>query len=381
MSYHEILNTIVYNRKPILLFTTTVIVFLFLLLLFVVPIKYTAVIKILPPEDQNAGGLQSLLGSSDLTDIVGLGSSKSNSQLYAEILKSRTAAEYVIKKCNLFEYFDTKNLQLAAEKLSDQIDVEVTKEGIIICRMETVTPYFSRYSEKAEETKILSSKIANCYAEALDKINVDKLNLRAKKSRIFVEQQLAETKFVLDSVELALKKFQDENKTIDLPAQLTAAIENAAKIKSEILFAEVQLSTYEYNLRTDSPEMDALNKKLKVLKDKYAAIEGGENLEKDYVPTFKDIPAIGLELAGLMRDVKIHNELYLLLQKQFYKEKIQENKDTPTVQVLDSALPPLNPSSPRLLFHTFLGGVSAFLLIALIFVYLENKRKSILNKN
>ncbi|MFH1196539.1 MAG: GNVR domain-containing protein [bacterium] len=381
MSYHEILNTIIFNRKPILLFTISVTIFLFLLLLFVVPLKFISSVKILPPEEQSYGGLQGLLGSSDFSDMVGLGSAKSNSQLYAEILKSRSASEYVVKKCNLLQYFDTKNSQLASEKLMGQIDVEVTKEGIIILKMETATPLFSRYSEKADEMKLLSSTITNTFVEALDNINLEKLNLKAKKSRIFVEQQLSETKYILDSVEIALKNFQDENKTIDLPEQLSAAIENAAKIKSEILFAEVQLSTFGYNMRSDSPEMDALNKKLKVLKDKYSEIEGGENLEKDYLPTFKEIPAISLEMARLLRDVKIQNELYLLLQKQYYKEKIQENKDIPTVQVLDAALPPLNPSSPRLVFHTLLGGISAFILISLIFIFLENKRKSILKRD
>jgi hypothetical protein len=50
-------------------------------------------------------GLGSLLTGGDFTSLL-LGGAQGNSQLYMEILKSRTAAEYVVKKHNLVDYFD-----------------------------------------------------------------------------------------------------------------------------------------------------------------------------------------------------------------------------------------------------------------------------------
>ena len=46
---------------------------------------------------------------------------------------------------------------------------------------------------------------------------------------------------------------------------------------------------------------------------------------QDYLVSFKEVPQLGRELASLLREIKIQNEVYLLLQQQYYKEKIQEH--------------------------------------------------------
>jgi uncharacterized protein involved in exopolysaccharide biosynthesis len=94
-------------------------------------------------------------------------------------------------------------------------------------------------------------------------------------------------------------------------------------------------------------------------------MEAGSN---DYLLSFKDLPVLSKQLASLLREVKIQNEVYLLLQQQYYKEKIQENRDLPTVQVLDRAIPPLKASSPRIIFSTFIGALFFFLLSSLVFI-------------
>ena len=89
-----------------------------------------------------------------------------------------------------------------------------------------------------------------------------------------------------------------------------------------------------------------------------------------------------MELARLLRDVKIQSEVYLLLQQQYYKEKIQENRDLPTIEVLDEAIPPLKASGPRVIFSTLLSGIFIFLLVSLYFVVREKNIISLKgNKN
>jgi uncharacterized protein involved in exopolysaccharide biosynthesis len=303
-----------------------------------------------------------------------------NSQLFAEILKSRTAAEYVISKCNLMSYFGIKDTQLAASKLTNLLDVEVNKEGILSLSADVSTPLFSRYRSVNDSIKFLSAKISNTFVEALDKINQEKLNSRAKRSREYVEKQLILTKANLDSAEIKLKDFQEKNKAISLSEQLTVAIQTAAKIKSEIIFTEIQIGTLSTNLVENSRALEGLNRKLEELKKQYSQIEAGEKLTSDYMPAFNNIPEMSLELARLYREVRIQNEVYLLLQKQFYSEKIQENKDVPTIEVLDKAIPPNKAKSPRLVFHTILGFIIIFLFTSSIILFSENKRRSVIKK-
>ncbi len=352
-------------------------VFLFLILFFIYPITYSSEVKILPPEENKMSGISNLVGNTDFLSLLGSGASGGNSQLFAEILKSRTAAEFVVDKCNLMNYFDAENKQSAVERTKKIIDVEVNKEGIIILNAEATTPFFSRFSSVNDSTRSLSAKIANTFVEALDKINREKLNSKARRSREYIERQLKQTKIEMDSAEVSLKRFQEKNKAISLPEQLEASIQTASKLKSEIILTEIQRGTLAYNVADDGKIMEGLNRKLGELKKQYSNIEGGDKLNTDYMPVFKDIPKLSLELARLYREVKIQNEVYLLLQKQFFTEKIQENKDIPTVEVLDKAIPPLRAKAPRLIFHTIVGGMIAFLLTSIVLLYLDKKNKLI----
>ena len=181
-------------------------------------------------------------------------------------------------------YFGVKDTQVAAAKLVKLLEVEVNKEGILSLSVDISTPFFSRFSSINDSLKILSSKVSNAFVDALDKINQEKLNSRAKRSREYVGRQLILTKENLDSAEVALKRFQEKNKAISLPEQLTAAIQTAAKIKSDIIFTEIQIGTLGANLIDNSSTLEGLNRKLLELKRQYQQIEGGEKLNSDYMP-------------------------------------------------------------------------------------------------
>ena len=71
----------------------------------------------------------------------------------------------------------------------------------------------------------------------------------------------------------------------------------------------------------------------------------------------------------------------MLLQQQYYKERIQENRDLPTVDVLDVAISPLKASEPRTVFSTITGGVFIFFAMSLIIVLGERRKILYLNKN
>ena len=366
MSYHDILHIIIFNRAPILRTTLISTLILFLILLFVYPITYDAQTTILPPEQNSQfGSLGGLIAGQDFSNLITGGASNSSSQLYEEILKSRTAAIFVVNKFNLVKYFNVNNIYEAAKKLEKSLTVEITKEGIIKVDAEVSTPLFPFAGNVKDSTRNLAADLSNAFVDALDKINKEKLSSKAGKARQYIETQLTETKSRLDSAETNLTEFQQKHKAISLPEQLSAAIDAASKLKSEIVKNEVELGIARNNLREDSKEVASLKENLIELKTQYGKMEAGSN---DYLLSFKDLPVLSKQLASLLREVKIQNEVYLLLQQQYYKEKIQENRDLPTVQVLDRAIPPLKASSPRIIFSTFTGALFFFLLSSLVFI-------------
>ncbi len=376
MNFHDIINIILVNRSSVFRVTLFGTIFLFLILWLIYPLSYNSTVTILPPDEKSSiSNVESLLGGQDFSDLL-RSSSAANSQLYIEIIKSRSAAFYVINKYNLMNYYDVDNEVKAAKKLDENLNVDLSKEKIISLSVTVTTPLFPLFTGKISETKNLSANLSNCFVEALDSLNREKLNSKARQNRMFIGQQLLFTKAKLDSVENELTLFEEKNKAISLPQQVSAAINAAAGLRTEIVKSEIEIGSMENNLRENNKSLIALKEKLSQLKDQYSKMELDN---QDYLLNFKNYPELGTKLADLLREVKIQNEVYAMLQQQYYKEKIQENKDIPTVQVLDAAIPPLSASSPRLLFATAAGAF--FIFVSMCFVVLSQEKNLLIFKN
>ncbi len=367
MDFHTIIHTILTNWKRILSVTILSTIILFLIFLFVYPVTYSSVATVLPTEKNTSLiGMSSILSQQNMTSLLSPSLSNASSQLYAEILRSRTAALYVIKKLNIQDEYDEKDINTAAIKLSNNLNVELTKEGLIKISVDYSSKLFPLLTDNLSNRRNTSALLTNTFIEALDKINREKIATRSKKARLFLETQIVQTKMDLDSLENELQIFQKKNKTLSLPDQLKASIESATKLKSEIAQLEIELGLMKYNIQPDDKIYQSLIKRIDQLKQQYSKIESESN---DYLLAFEKVPAVAKELTSLLREVKIQNEVYIFLQQQYYKEKIEENRDLPTVEVLDPAIPPNRPVSPRLFFSTFLGGIFAFLTMSIISIY------------
>jgi uncharacterized protein involved in exopolysaccharide biosynthesis len=310
------------------------------------------------------------MGNGTFSGLLNLGFQSGNSQLFVEILKSRSASLYVVRRYNLKEYYNKYTEVEAANYLTSKLNIDLTKEGIIKLKVDVTSSFIPLILDDKDSLKNMAALLSNSFVAALDSINKEKLTSKAKRARQYIEKQIVRTKAVLDSVEFLLMRFQDENKTISLPEQISAAIDAAAKIKTEIIQTEIELGFLETNLREDNQALIAIRNKLSELREQYDKMQLGS---KDYLLAFSDVPELGKKLADLLREVKIQNEVYLLLQQQYYKEKIQENRDIATVEILDEAIPPTHKSSPKVIYSTVLGSIFIFLILSLFIVAKEKK--------
>jgi uncharacterized protein involved in exopolysaccharide biosynthesis len=71
------------------------------------------------------------------------------------------------------------------------------------------------------------------------------------------------------------------------------------------------------------------------------------------------LPRLQNDIVRLTRDQKIQEQLYLLLTAELEQSRIRETMDTPTVQVLDPAVPPERHSRPRRIIVALAAGVLA----------------------
>ncbi len=142
MTLHDIIHILLINWKVILKYTVGSAIIIFVYLLLISPVTYNAPVTILPPtETDQISGLGSLISGGGVGDFLTGKLAPGNSQLFIQILKSRTAAEYVIRKNNLLEFYDEEKEFEAVKKLQQSLELDLSKEGIITLSVNVSSEY------------------------------------------------------------------------------------------------------------------------------------------------------------------------------------------------------------------------------------------------
>lgn len=338
------------------------------------PKVYESTATLLVPKEGGAGGLLGGLAASGLLQQVpGLSvpSLTPNRDTLMSILKSRTVAQAVVERFRLQERYRARYLEDAIKGLQDATDVRISREGVISVKVEDTDPR-------------LAADMANFYVEQLDRLVAEYGIGEAGRQRVFLTAQLARAKTDLEGAEEGLRRFQEKNRAIALQEQTRGAIETAARLKGEVMAAEVQLQVMRSFATEANPEMVALRRRVEEMKRQLARMQYGEGGglvqapgqdRRDFAVPFPKVPEVGLELARLTRDVKVQETLVALLTQQVEQARLAEARDMPVVQVLDRAVPAVRPSKPRLRLNLAMAGVTSLfvgIFLAFFLEYLQN---------
>lgn len=343
----------------------------------VLPKKYTSTATLLPPlETSGFQGLSAMIGGGDLAGlgrIAGISGMATASDVFAAILYSPRVLREVVEQCGLLSLYDTESLEDATGELRAKTRIKVSPEGIISVSATAPSPE-------------LAAKIANTLVDELDKFNRETAMTIGKRQRIFLEERLKEAEVSLAEAENVLREFQENHRTVSLTEELTQAIEAAAELKAEIVTKEIQLGVLRKYATEDNPKVKRLRSEIAEVKKELHRMEYGLDSKSSksssefgagFSVPFAELPEVGLELARLTREAKIQGEIYALLTQQYERAKIEEVKDTPTVQMLDRAVPPERRSFPQRKRIVLIAGIlSLFAGVGMAFFckYLEGLR-------
>ena len=266
------------------------------------------------------------------------------------------------------EAYDTDSMEKALRELFSRSTVSVTSEGLISLSYE-------------DQDRFRAARVANRFVQESDRINRETNASQAKSARMFIEQRLAQTQVELTRAEENLKEFQEANKTILLDDQMKAAIEKAAELKAEMVSSEIELNVLSKTLSGSHPRIRSLRSEIDETRRQLEILELGDQEGDPAGKTvldvpFAEVPTLSLTLARLVREVKIQESIFGLLTQQYEQYKIQETKDTPTIQVLDRAVPPERRTKPKRALLVVISGILS-LFASLVFVFgLEYFRRS-----
>ncbi|MDZ4804258.1 MAG: Wzz/FepE/Etk N-terminal domain-containing protein [Candidatus Eisenbacteria bacterium] len=306
---------------------------------FFLPKYYAARATILPPQSSEIGAsLSSLLQGITLPGIGNVGPTGSESQLFLAILDSRTLRTRLIEDFGLKALYKSRTMDDALKAHRTLARAGLTDQGAVEIIVEDRDP-----KRAADE--------ANAWVRLLDDFNKNSRMTSAGKNREFVEGRLDETRRRLADAEDLVAVYQKSNKSVPLTADIEQAVDSGASLMAQRIALLVRLNRYTDIYRADAPQVQQARADL-------AALDREIEL----------MPPLAMEFARLLRNLKIEEHVFTLLTAQYEEARIQEVKDTPTLQILDLAVPPERRSRPiRWLFCASLTGAAVVLSFGVVF--------------
>jgi uncharacterized protein involved in exopolysaccharide biosynthesis len=318
-----------------------------ILVAFLIPVRYQAVTRLMPPDSQS-GGLQMLAamagrmsgGTGALGGLAGdfLGV-KSSGSLFVGILGSDTVQDHLIDQFKLNKVYHDSKIEDARKDLLEHTSVsEDRKSGIISI---AVTDHDAKRA----------AGMAQAYVTELDNLVAKVSTSSARREREFLEERLRKVKSDLDSAAVNFSDFASKNTAIDIPAQGKAMVEAAATLQGQLIASQAELSGLQQIYTINNVRVRAAEARVDELQRKLNEV-GGVGTEKDLksennlYPSIRQLPLLGVTYADLYRQTKIQETVYELLTEQCELAKVQEAKEIPTVKVLDLAAVPTKKSFP-----------------------------------
>lgn len=333
------------------------------------PKVYESTATLLGPRESTSGGALSNLAVSTLAQSVtglSLPSLTPGRDMMISVLKSRKLARLLVDRLELQRHYGVPESGLAVQALRGATRIETTREGVLAITVEDTDAQ-------------MAARLANEYAAELDRLLLQFGSGDASRQRTFIEHQLASSKKELADGEEQLRRFQEKNSAIVLPDQARGTIEAGARLRGEIMAAEVQLQVIRSFATESNPEVMTLRRRIEEQRRQLQRIEHGEarpGRSADMSLPFARVPQLGLQLARLTRDVKMLETVVTLLTGQYEQVKITEAKDLPVVQVLDEAMPAVKHSRPKTLVNVAIAGVAGLLVSSVLALFIDYVRRA-----
>jgi len=353
------------RQKKILFFVPLASVVLAVAAAFLMKPVFVSTAVILPPQQQTSG-VASMLGQ--LGSLAGAAGSmaglKNPNDLYVAMLQSRTIADSLINRFDLKKRFEVDTMDEARKELDGKAIALSEKSGTISVKVEDKDPKFA-------------AQLANEFVNELSELTKKLAITDAAQRRLFFEKQLNEAKDALADAEIALRTTQEKTGMLQLEGQVKGIISNVAQLEGTISAKEVELNSMRSFATDNNPDVIRLRGEIQGYKVQLGKLKTGKMAGDGdlIIPTGK-IPEVGVEYIRSLRNVKYQETLFELLSKQYELAKIDEAKESSTIQVLDTAVPAEKKSKPRklviILIGVFVGGILALVLAFMRDAYLRS---------
>lgn len=353
-----------------------------IIITFMLKKKYTVTTLIMPPEEQSIPSLSIAgMGASEFAGYFsgGMGFSlplmTTMSDVFEEILKSRSLAEHVILSTSFIDSTDLRSvydqdeqigLYWARMKFDENFSANITPSGFLQIEFTSGNPWYS-------------VEVSESIVATLDSINAEINVSRLVQSRIFLELQNEMAENMLVNASVAMESFEAEYDLVAPEQEMTEFIELLASLKTEYSTLAIEISALRQGISgTSNAVILFKERKAAELLDVIDMLELGVA-----APGYEDVmPAISLEnfsdisfeYAVLSADYEMALKLANTVKMSLQQAIVAEEREQPSVRVLD---PPRHPgwkSKPKRILILLEVFLLAFISLFGFLVARENIR-------
>ena len=325
------------KRKRFILFFVAGVFGLSVAISLLLPVYYTSTVKIMPPQQSPStastmldqlGGLSTLLGNGVSKDLL-----KNPSDLYVDLLRSRTIADVLIDRFNLMSVYKKALRVDCRHRLDELTEVRTFKDGVISVSVD-------------DQGQQRAAEIANAYIEELDKLTRTLAVTDASKRRVFFEREAKTANEELAAAEQALKQTEEKTGIIQLDSQSKVELQAYEDLRAQATALEVQIQAMGSFATPNNPDLVRSQQELAALRTQIARFEKGQGGSPVGDIALEKVPEKALEYVQKLREVKYRESLLQLMLKQYEIARIDEAKDASLIEFLDRAIPAERKSWP-----------------------------------
>jgi uncharacterized protein involved in exopolysaccharide biosynthesis len=299
-------------------------------------------IAVVPGGQQSSAGLSGIGGlAGDLVSdqLTGLGSMMSiggttalDMNLVFQVLTSRTVFERVIFKHHLLAGFKVPTMDDALGVFRKSASISLTPEGFFVVSMET---------DSREKAAALVNDIIEFANLELSTI----ITSRARRSRLVAEELFVAAEESLLIAQNRMEQFREETGLLFPEQQGIQSMELLGSLETQLLLAEAEFAGISGTMSSSSATYSEIARRVASLRSSMMDRAAGDSLS--YFPGLDSMPYMLKEYENISINLETRRAIYLMLRQELESLKLEEAKDSPTIEVLVPAVPSALRSYPK----------------------------------
>ena len=326
------------------------------------PNEYRATTSMLVP-DQSNSMLSSLIGGGGAraaARFLGSGLQASQYARSLAILTSRQVAEAAVDSFDLVRAYEVEGEEnpraAALAELQRRATFGVDNE------------YEYLFASVLDPSPRRAADVANFFARALTERSTDLATANAASYRVFIEARYQQANRDVDSLLDATKAFQQRYGVIDIGAQTQAFFMQLSSLRSEQVRQQIQVEALRQQFGPETPELRAAESALGVASQAYERARSGGERALPIAP--EGLPQVVREYAELERERLLQKSTLEAVAPLYEAAKLEEQRRTDPVQVLDAAVAPSLKDGPKRSILVLIATASALLVsIAVVLLW------------